>query len=151
MSPLPLWRDAATIAVLEDSLGPRRGMTARRSARSRRSSASPPGLAASRFQASPPGRAARGGGRRVSEALIETAFGLAVAIPSVLGFNYLNGLVVREETMLNNAAGELLDLAETWTEQEIEHAPVERSRVLASIPGGRDGVMERAHAAMEPA
>ena len=45
----------------------------------------------------------------ISEALIETAFGLAVAIPSVLGFNYLNERVVREETLLNNAAGELLD------------------------------------------
>ena len=41
----------------------------------------------------------------ISEALIETALGLAVAIPSVLAFNYLNERVVRDETLLNNAAG----------------------------------------------
>jgi biopolymer transport protein ExbB len=86
----------------------------------------------------------------ISEALIETAFGLAVAIPSVLGFNYLNGQVVREETLLNNAAGELLDLAETWNEREIASAPSER-RVLARVPNPRELPVERAHAAMEPA
>jgi biopolymer transport protein ExbB len=55
----------------------------------------------------------------ISEALIETAFGLAVAIPSVLGFNYLNGQVVKDEMLLNSAAGELLDLMETWAEREV--------------------------------
>lgn len=55
----------------------------------------------------------------ISEALIETAFGLAVAIPSVLAFNYLNGQVVKDEMLLNNAAGELLDLMETWAEREV--------------------------------
>jgi hypothetical protein len=86
----------------------------------------------------------------ISEALIETAFGLAVAIPSVLGFNYLNGLVVREETMLNNAAGELVDLAESWTEREIEdlHAG-RRTAPRATAAGG--ATIERTTAAMEPA
>jgi hypothetical protein len=55
----------------------------------------------------------------ISEALIETAFGLAVAIPSVLAFNYLNGQVVKDEMLLNNAAGELIDLMETWAEREV--------------------------------
>src|SRR5215472_8819200 len=55
----------------------------------------------------------------ISEALIETALGLAVAIPSVLGFNYLSGQVVKDEMLLNNAAGELLDLMETWAEREV--------------------------------
>src|SRR5262249_29008534 len=55
----------------------------------------------------------------ISGALIETALGLAVAIPSVLGFDYLNGQVVKDEMLLNNAAGELLDLMETWAEREV--------------------------------
>lgn len=67
----------------------------------------------------------------ISEALIETAFGLAVAIPSVLAFNYLTSQIVRDETSLNNAAGELLDMMESWTEVEVSH--------LASVQaaGGR--------------
>ncbi len=55
----------------------------------------------------------------ISEALIETAFGLAVAIPSVLAFNYHNERVVREETLLNNAVSELLDRMEDWREAEV--------------------------------
>ena len=42
-----------------------------------------------------------------------------MAIPSVLAFNYLNGQVVKDEMLLNNAAGELLDLMETWAEREV--------------------------------
>ena len=53
----------------------------------------------------------------ISEALIETAFGLAVAIPSVLGFNYLTSRIVRTEMELNNATGELLDLLEDVDER----------------------------------
>ena len=55
----------------------------------------------------------------ISEALIETALGLAVAIPAVLAFNYLTGLITREETGLNSAAGELLDTIEGWAEDEV--------------------------------
>src|SRR5262245_21999132 len=55
----------------------------------------------------------------ISEALIETAFGLAVAIPSVLAFNFHNERVVREETLLNNAVSELLDRMEDWREAEV--------------------------------
>jgi biopolymer transport protein ExbB len=85
----------------------------------------------------------------ISEALIETAFGLAVAIPSVLGFNYLNGLVVREETMLNNAAGELIDLAESWAEHEIEALHAKQIAPRAAVAG--NGKIERTAPAMEPA
>jgi biopolymer transport protein ExbB len=74
----------------------------------------------SAFQASlPRARAVGSRVRRYREALIETAFGLAVAIPSVLAFNYLNGQVVKDEMLLNNAAGELIDLMETWAEREV--------------------------------
>ncbi len=73
----------------------------------------------------------------ISEALIETALGLAVAIPAVLAYNYLSTRIGRHEAALNSAAGELLDTLEGWEEQEVqEHAepPVKqrqgRQRVL---------------------
>jgi len=50
----------------------------------------------------------------ISEALIETALGLAVAIPAVLAFNYLSTEVSRDELALSTAAGELLDTVEGW-------------------------------------
>ncbi len=45
----------------------------------------------------------------ISEALIETAFGLMVAIPAVIAFNYLNGRIGAIDTALGRSAGELLD------------------------------------------
>ena len=45
----------------------------------------------------------------ISEALVETAFGLLVAIPEVIAFNYLNARVSALDTQLGRAAGELLD------------------------------------------
>ena len=45
----------------------------------------------------------------IAEALVETAFGLTVAIPAVLTFNYLSNRVARLELSLGRAAGELLD------------------------------------------
>ena len=52
----------------------------------------------------------------IAEALIETALGLAVAIPAVLAFNYLSTSIARDELMLTNAAGELVDRIERWGE-----------------------------------
>jgi biopolymer transport protein ExbB len=48
----------------------------------------------------------------ISEALVETALGLAVAIPAVLAFNYLSTQIARDELALTTSAGELLDLLE---------------------------------------
>ncbi len=45
----------------------------------------------------------------IAEALIETAFGLMVAIPAVLFFNYLSARVARLELQLGRSVGELLD------------------------------------------
>jgi biopolymer transport protein ExbB len=53
----------------------------------------------------------------IAEALVETALGLAVAIPAVLAFNYLSGRIGREEILLKNAAGELLDTNEDRAER----------------------------------
>jgi biopolymer transport protein ExbB/TolQ len=58
----------------------------------------------------------------ISEALIETALGLAVAIPSVLGFNYLSTQVARDEAALNSAAGEVLDSVEGWAEEQLHES-----------------------------
>jgi len=64
----------------------------------------------------------------ISEALIETAVGLAVAIPAVLAFNYLTGLINREERGLNGAAGELLDTIEGWAEEEVHQRQAQHGR-----------------------
>ena len=58
----------------------------------------------------------------IAEALVETALGLAVAIPAVLAFNYLSGRIGREEILLKNAAGELLDTIEDRAERAMQTA-----------------------------
>lgn len=50
----------------------------------------------------------------IAEALIMTAFGLLVAIPAVLLFNYLNGKIDAVERGLTAAAGEFLDNLEHY-------------------------------------
>lgn len=71
----------------------------------------------------------------ISEALIETAFGLAVAIPSVLAFNFHNERVVKEEMLLNNAVSELLDRMEDWREAEVSGIAV--PSVFAAQPAAK--------------
>lgn len=63
----------------------------------------------------------------IAEALIETALGLSVAIPSVLCFNWLTGKVAVIEAVVDRNAGELLDEMENHhgrasTERLIEEA-----------------------------
>jgi biopolymer transport protein ExbB len=53
----------------------------------------------------------------ISEALIETALGLTVAIPAVLAFNYLSTKIGHEETSAANAAGHMLDTVEDYAER----------------------------------
>ena len=67
----------------------------------------------------------------ISEALVETALGLAVAIPAVLAFHYLTNEITRDEGALNRSAGELLDTIEDWAERDAQggaHGP-RRERV----------------------
>lgn len=52
----------------------------------------------------------------IAEALVETALGLAVAIPAVLAYHYLATQIGREELALTIAAGELVDRVERWGE-----------------------------------
>jgi biopolymer transport protein ExbB len=56
----------------------------------------------------------------ISEALVETALGLAVAIPAVLAFHYLTNEITRDEGALNRSAGELLDTIEDWAERDAQ-------------------------------
>lgn len=63
----------------------------------------------------------------ISEALIETAFGLLVAIPSVIAFNYLNARISAIETALARSAGELLD----ELENHLGRSETKRSRHAA--------------------
>lgn len=53
----------------------------------------------------------------ISEALVETALGLAVAIPAVLAFNWLSTQIAEDELALTTSAGELIDLVEHLGEQ----------------------------------
>jgi len=62
----------------------------------------------------------------ISEALIETALGLAVAIPAVLAYHYLTNAINRDEAALNRAAGELLDTIEDWAERNAQGERRER-------------------------
>ncbi|HKY33446.1 MAG TPA: MotA/TolQ/ExbB proton channel family protein [Candidatus Polarisedimenticolia bacterium] len=45
----------------------------------------------------------------IAEALIETAFGLFVAIPAVMMYNYFQGRIERFEVEMSNSASELVD------------------------------------------
>lgn len=65
----------------------------------------------------------------ISEALIETALGLAVAIPAVLAFNFLTTQITHDEGRLQRAAGELLDMVEDWEERNVESERMRRGRV----------------------
>jgi len=63
----------------------------------------------------------------IAEALYETAFGLMVAIPAVLIFNYLTGRVARIELTLAKSAGELLDDMENHDGHERSEATFPRA------------------------
>jgi biopolymer transport protein ExbB/biopolymer transport protein TolQ len=54
-------------------------------------------------------------GPAISEALIVTGYGLLVAIPSVLLFNWLSGQIAKYEAGLANAGSELIDALEAGT------------------------------------
>jgi biopolymer transport protein ExbB len=55
----------------------------------------------------------------IAEALIETALGLAVAIPSVFAFNYLATRISHDQLTLTDAAGELVDRIEGWGQRSV--------------------------------
>jgi len=52
-------------------------------------------------------------GSAIGEALVVTGYGLVVAIPAVLAFNWLSNKITNYESSMLNAGSELLDMLET--------------------------------------
>jgi biopolymer transport protein ExbB/TolQ len=63
-------------------------------------------------------------GAAIGEALIVTGYGLCVAIPTVLLFNWVSGRINHEEMALQNAAGELIDRLESPDESPADEDEV---------------------------
>lgn len=63
-------------------------------------------------------------GAAIGEALIVTGYGLCVAIPTVLGFNFLSGKIAQYEQGLTNAGSELTDRLETSEQVSAPAKPV---------------------------
>jgi len=59
----------------------------------------------------------------IAEALITTAFGLLVAIPAVMLFNYFTGWTEARAVDMSESSNELLDLVATQLKQPKLHAP----------------------------
>jgi biopolymer transport protein ExbB len=69
----------------------------------------------------------------IAEALIETAFGLLVAIPAVLAFNYLNGRADQMLTALDQSRGEFIDALESGVGHElVPHGAQPKARTHAA-------------------
>jgi biopolymer transport protein ExbB len=66
----------------------------------------------------------------IAEALVETAFGLLVAIPAVLAFNYLNGRADAMLTALDQSRGEFIDALESGVGTDVA-APHAAKRPIA--------------------
>lgn len=69
-------------------------------------------------------------GPAISEALVVTGYGLLVAIPSVLVFNWLSGRIAKYEAGLANAGSELVDQLEADTKVK----PAARKEAPAAEP-----------------
>lgn len=76
-------------------------------------------------------------GPAISEALIVTGYGLLVAIPSVLVFNWLTGKIGKYEAGLANAGSELIDQLEAGSSgapvREVEERAAEPAVVRAAM------------------
>lgn len=69
-------------------------------------------------------------GGAIGEALVVTGYGLMVAIPAVLLFNYLSGKIAKYESALENAGSELVDTLEVGgfqREEAVEEIAPERA------------------------
>lgn len=71
-------------------------------------------------------------GSSIAEALIVTGFGLTVAIPVVLLFNWMNGKLTGYEGDILNSAGDLLDRLEVGSDlMDLEHSkPARKNDVV---------------------
>lgn len=80
-------------------------------------------------------------GAAIGEALIVTGYGLAIAIPTVLVFNWLSGKIASFETGLVNAASELVDSLEAGT-----FVPVDAGERAAQKPAAAAQAAVPSHA-----
>lgn len=87
-------------------------------------------------------------GGAIGEALVVTGYGLMVAIPAVLLFNYLSGKIAKYESALDNAGSELIDTLEVGFEQASDEASEEVSGEVLAEPAERERVNGSAHAAV---
>jgi biopolymer transport protein ExbB/TolQ len=71
-------------------------------------------------------------GAAIGEALVVTGYGLTVAIPSVLVFNWLSGRIADYESGMLNAGSELIDRLETGDAGPSAGAGVETDEALAN-------------------
>jgi biopolymer transport protein ExbB/TolQ len=62
-------------------------------------------------------------GAAIGEALVVTGYGLIVAIPSVLIFNWLSSKIANYEAMLLNAGSELVDRLEIGADAILADRP----------------------------
>jgi biopolymer transport protein ExbB/TolQ len=70
----------------------------------------------------------------IAEALVTTAFGLLVAIPAVMMFNYFQGWIDARAVDISESSNELLDLVATQLRQPKVHAPSHASPSQAPPP-----------------
>jgi biopolymer transport protein ExbB/TolQ len=77
-------------------------------------------------------------GVAIAEALIVTGYGLMVAIPSVLFYNWLSGRLAKYEAGLAHAKSELVDMLESGGPPR------------TSVDGGEGGAVERAPVRRKP-
>jgi biopolymer transport protein ExbB/biopolymer transport protein TolQ len=78
----------------------------------------------------------------IAEALVTTAFGLLVAIPAVMAFNYLTSWVDSSALDMSESSNELLDIVARKLKVEGHSRGVQ-----VSSRGGRGGIVEMAKAA----
>jgi|SRR5690606_3242305 len=74
-------------------------------------------------------------GPAISEALIVTGYGLLVAIPAVLAFNWLSGRIATYEAGLANAGSELVDQLEAGSSAPVKHTAEEAPKsAMRAVP-----------------
>ncbi len=85
----------------------------------------------------------------IAEALITTAFGLLVAIPAVMAYNYLQGWVDARAVDISESSNEFLDLVAKQaggvgraaaSPQRSDPGSGEESHVMAMTAGGKGGI-----------
>lgn len=73
-------------------------------------------------------------GTAIGEALIVTGYGLTIAIPSVLIYNFISARIAQYETGLSNAGKELVDQLEAGVIVLVDKAPAKPAATVSAEP-----------------